>query len=145
MKHRVQPVGSTRGVSFVNDSKSTTEASTLQALKFCGKDIILLAGGVLKVREFNALKKVISGHVIKAIFFGSGKDELYSIFSGVIPSEKCDTLGTAFAQACLSAAPGQTVLLSPMCASFDQFKSFEERGDVFIQLALEEIKSNSPV
>lgn len=144
LKHRVQPVGSVRGVSFINDSKSTTEASTMQALKFCGKDIILLAGGVLKVREFNALRKMISGHVSKAIFFGSGKDELYSIFSDVVPSEKCETLANAFEQACLTAGAGQTVLLSPMCASFDQFKSFEERGDVFIELALEEIKSHSP-
>lgn len=137
LKHRIQTIATFNDIRFVNDSKSTTEASTIQALQACGKEVILLAGGVMKVTHFDALERIIDSHVTQLIVFGSGAEALYKIFSDKVVTSRKSTLREAFMEACRVARAGQTILLSPMCASFDQFKSFEERGDLFIQIVQE--------
>ena len=111
--------------------------ATIAALKGLGsserKSLILLAGGQSKDQDFNDLQRVASQFVKQAYVFGEDGAEIDSILSPVCRSVVVDSLPEAVGQAASQASVGDTVLLSPACASFDMFSGFEERGRCFQQ------------
>lgn len=129
VKHRIQFVREVNGVSYYNDSKGTNPDSTVVALKAFQQPIILLAGGYDKKTGFQAIKPYLP-RLKKMIVYGETKDQLKAICPSAIVVEN---LSAALKQAHALAKAGDVVLLSPMCASWDQYPNFEVRGDEFIR------------
>lgn len=136
LEHRCQLVRVLDGVSFYNDSKATNVASAEAAIEgLCDRHkegIILLAGGIGKGQDFSPLKPYIGKQVTKAFCFGRDADKILAL-----DSERCVgvlNMRQAIRMAFEVAKPGQAILLSPACSSFDQFKGFDERGRVFANI-----------
>ncbi|MCM8791613.1 MAG: UDP-N-acetylmuramoyl-L-alanine--D-glutamate ligase [Candidatus Omnitrophica bacterium] len=134
IEHRLEYVTGFKGVNFINDSKATNVESTLWALKNIEGPIILIAGGRNKGLSFDKVKPAIKSKVKLMVLIGEAKDVLKKEFSGVVNTEEASLLEEAVNIAFNSACRGDTILLSPMCASFDMFKNYEERGNVFKQI-----------
>lgn len=132
LRHRLTLVGEKSGVQFFNDSKSTTVASTLRALETVPEPIFLIAGGRAKNEDFRTFAKSPLLKKVKRMFLiGESRDKILAAVSGKVPTFLAGTLEEAVTQAFQEAHPGETVLLSPMCASFDMFRDFEARGEYF--------------
>lgn len=136
LPHRCQLVKVLNDVSYYNDSKATNVASTeaaIAGLRDLHKNgIILLAGGLGKGQDFTPLKKYLGKEISKVFCFGKDKQQILDL-----SSEYCinvETMQEALDRSKEIARSGQAVLLSPACASFDQFKGFEHRGQVFVEL-----------
>ncbi len=129
LPHRSQRVGERNGVVFVNDSKATNTDSAAQALRAFGR-IRWIVGGQVKEGGLGALAPDL-GAVIKAYVIGRSAEET-ALSLGDLPSEVCVTMAAAVARAAAEAEPGDTVLLAPAAASFDQYDNFERRGEDFI-------------
>jgi UDP-N-acetylmuramoylalanine--D-glutamate ligase len=134
LPHRLQNAGDLDGVSYVNDSKATNLAATAAALTACGKHIHLIAGGLPKESDYTFIKEILAERVRRIYVIGQASQAMYEAWNGVCPCIECGTLEKAFSTAKNAAKPGEIVLLSPGCASFDQFRSFEERGERFMAL-----------
>lgn len=136
LPHRQQIVGSRRGVKFVNDSKATNAQAALQALN-CYSGIHWIAGGRAKDDGLDVLSASF-GRIAKAYLIGEAQDKFAAELAGKVETSLCGDLETAVGQAAHDAAesgnPESVVLLSPAAASFDQFASFEARGDAFAAL-----------
>lgn len=131
--HRLEPVAERDGVLFVNDSKATNVAAALRAVAAYDRPLLLIAGGRAKGESFEPLAAAARGRVDRAFLIGEAAPELAEAL-GDVPHETSGDLGTAVAAAAAAARPGDVVLLSPACASYDQFRDFEERGDEFRRL-----------
>jgi UDP-N-acetylmuramoylalanine--D-glutamate ligase len=131
--HRLEPVAERDGVLFVNDSKATNVAAALRAVAAYDRPLLLIAGGRAKGESFEPLAAAARGRVEHAYLIGEAAPELAEAL-GDLPHETSGDLGTAVAAAAAAARPGDVVLLSPACASYDQFRDFEERGDEFRRL-----------
>ena len=131
LKHRAQILGNKKGVLFVNDSKATNDTSAAKSLKTF-ENIRWIVGGQSKEHGIESLLP-IEANIRQIYLIGSSQDS-FSASLGKIPHKKCDTLENAMKIAYGDALSGDTILLAPACASFDQFDSFEERGDKFIEL-----------
>jgi UDP-N-acetylmuramoylalanine--D-glutamate ligase len=129
LPHRSQIVGSKDGVTFVNDSKATNVDSAAKALQ-AFKRIRWIAGGLGKDGGITALAPHL-GTVAKAYLIGHSARE-FALQLGDTPHEVCDTMAKAVKLAAHEAEDGDTVLLAPAAASFDQFPDFEKRGEAFI-------------
>jgi len=129
LAHRSQTVATRGGVTFVNDSKATNTDSAAQALR-AFRRIRWIAGGLGKDGGIAALSDEL-GHVVKAYLIGHSARE-FALQLGDVPHVICETLARAVAMAAAEADPGDTVLLAPAAASFDQFPDFEKRGEAFI-------------
>jgi UDP-N-acetylmuramoylalanine--D-glutamate ligase len=129
LPHRMERVATRNGVLFVNDSKATNPTSTAPALSAFGR-IHWIVGGLAKTDDLDACRPGF-GHVVKAYTIGEAGERFAALLSGDMPVERSGTLEAAVRSAAAQAAPGDTVLLSPACASFDQFKDFEARGRAF--------------
>ena len=140
LPHRLQRVGKIGGVTYVNDSKATNLAAMAVGLKACGKNIHLIAGGVPKESDYTFIKEILAERVRSIYLVGQVSRAMYQAWSGVCLCVECGTLETAFNAAKNAAKPGGTILLSPGCASFDQFRSFEERGERFMALFQESVQ-----
>lgn len=128
LPHRSQIVGERDGVRYVNDSKATNADSAAKALQAFDR-IRWIAGGLGKEGGIAALQPVL-GSVVKAYLIGhSARD--FALQIGQTPHEICETMAHAVARAAAEAQPGDTVLLAPAAASFDQYPNFEKRGDDF--------------
>ncbi len=136
--HRLEVVGSVNGITFVNDSKATNPSAAIAALRAYSDNVILIAGGSAKDTSFDGLARAARGTVRTAHLIGQTAPELAAALGneGVTCVSEPD-LATAVAAAFADARPGDVVLLSPACASFDQFTSYEHRGDVFRACARE--------
>jgi UDP-N-acetylmuramoylalanine--D-glutamate ligase len=135
VEHRIEEVAQFENLNWVNDSKATNVDSTIQALKcFPEKNVILLAGGKTKTEEFSQIDEYVSKHLCQLIVYGEDAWIFSKWFTGKIPVTQVSTLSDAVDFAYKVSIPGNTILLSPMCASFDQFKDFEERGHVYKKL-----------
>ncbi len=134
LPHRVQQVGEIGGVAYVNDSKATNLAAMAVGLEACGKNIHLIAGGVPKESDYTFIKEILAERVRRIYLVGQVSRAMYQAWNGVCLCVECGTLETAFNTAQSAAKSGETILLSPGCASFDQFHSFEERGACFMAL-----------
>lgn len=134
LPHRLQRVGEISGVAYVNDSKATNLAAMAVGLEACGKNVHLIAGGVPKESDYTFIKEILAQRVRRIYLIGQVSRAMYQAWNGVCSCVECGTLETAFNTAQNAAEPGETILLSPGCASFDQFRGFEERGECFMAL-----------
>jgi UDP-N-acetylmuramoylalanine--D-glutamate ligase len=136
LPHRMQPVGEFGGVRFVNDSKATNlDAVRVGLSGFPGRCVVLL-GGQAKGAGFAGLAEVLAAH--RVVTFGASGDAIAEELegAGLVPV-RARCLADGVSAACLLAEPGQTVLLCPGCASFDEFRDFEHRGAAFARLVEE--------
>ncbi|MCR4295745.1 MAG: UDP-N-acetylmuramoyl-L-alanine--D-glutamate ligase, partial [Elusimicrobia bacterium] len=134
VEHRLETCGSVRGIACVNDSKATNVDSAVVALKAHepgGKRLLLIIGGLHKGFPYAPLKPWIERTVKGILTIGSASRRIEEDLSGLAPIFPCGTLETAVATGLQIGEKGDTLLLSPACASFDQFKDFEERGRRF--------------
>jgi UDP-N-acetylmuramoylalanine--D-glutamate ligase len=132
LPHRMERVRQRDGVSFVNDSKATNSTATAPALA-AFKSIRWILGGQAKTDNLDECAPHF-GHVRSAYAIGEAAELFERLLSPHIPVKNCGKLDAAVREAARDAEPGDTVLLSPACASFDQFRDFEERGDQFREL-----------
>ncbi len=129
LPHRMELVGTRGGVRFVNDSKATNPESVAPALAAFER-IHWILGGKAKSDDLEACRPGF-GHVTRAYTIGDVGERFAEVLAPDLPVEVSGTLAAAVASAAGNAQPGETVLLSPACASFDQFRDFEDRGDQF--------------
>lgn len=132
LPHRCQWVAEKRGVNWYNDSKGTNVGATLAALLGMPGPIVLLAGGLAKGGNFAPLKPVLAGKGRALVLFGQDAALIEEAVSGSVPVHHATDMAQAVDQAATAAQPGDTVLLSPGCASFDMFSGYEQRGDSFV-------------
>ncbi|MFL5960085.1 MAG: Mur ligase family protein [Gaiellaceae bacterium] len=136
--HRLELVRELRGVRWVNDSKATNTAAARRGVAAYDAPLRLILGGSLKGEDFAPFARDLPVNVRSLYLVGEASDELAAAFDAAGRSYlRADDLPTAVASAAADAAPGDVVLLSPACASFDQFANFEERGDAFRRLVQE--------
>ena len=136
--HRLEEVGRAGGVLYVDDSKATNVASAIVGLRSFPGGVHAILGGRGKGEEYAALAVALAAHGRAAYLIGEEAPRLADALAGVVPVHGCGTLDRAVAAARAAARPGDVVLLSPACASFDQYRSFEERGDHFKALVAEQ-------
>jgi UDP-N-acetylmuramoylalanine--D-glutamate ligase len=135
LPHRTRQVAEVRGVRFIDDSKATTLAAMAAGIRMTGGPIRLIAGGRLKEHRLDGVKKVLVSHVRAIYLIGESRSAMARAWGEVLACRDCGTLREAVLQAWGDSQPGEAILLSPGCASFDQFRSFEERGDQFGAIA----------
>jgi UDP-N-acetylmuramoylalanine--D-glutamate ligase len=134
VEHRLEPAGSVNGVRFVNDSKATNVDSVMKALESFEEPVHLILGGRDKAGDFAALKPLLKARVKAVYSIGEAAATIARQLDGCVPLHDCKDLENAMRQAYGAAKPGEWVLLSPGCASFDQFNDYEHRGRVFKDL-----------
>ncbi len=131
LRHRMESLGAVGGVEFVNDSKATNVEAVLSALASFTRPVILIAGGLGKGLDFSSLADASRGVVKRAVLIGESGEKIGRALEAVADIEVAESMRDAVRRAHRAALPGETVLLSPACASFDMFRNFEDRGDVF--------------
>lgn len=134
VKHRIQLIGEVNGVEYIDDSKATNVDATLRAVESIVKPTILLLGGKDKGYDYTPLfNKLIDSRVTHSVIYGENRIKLMNsaIKSGYYSFSLCNDFGTAVRIATYLAKVGQSVLLSPASASFDEFANFEDRGEKF--------------
>ena len=129
----MQPVAKINGVSFINDSKATNLAGMCAALRMTSGRIHLIAGGRAKESDLSFVKDLLVQQVSQLYLIGEASSAMQSAWGDDVSCFFCETLEKAVLMAGKSAMPGETVLLSPACTSFDQFRSFAERGEAFVR------------
>ncbi len=135
LPHRMQRVDEIGEVLYVNDSKGTTVAATQVALAGLGRPVVLIAGGDGKGQDFAALRAAVDAHCRAVYLIGRDAPLIAAALHGSPAAvESCGTLDTAVERAVAAARPGDAVVLSPACASLDQFTNYVERGERFIEL-----------
>jgi UDP-N-acetylmuramoylalanine--D-glutamate ligase len=137
LPHRAQWVADVGGVSYINDSKGTNVGATLAAVRGTQAPVVLIAGGEGKNQDFAPLTQAFRGKLRHALLIGRAADALAEALEGVCAVERCATLEEAVRAAARAAQPGDAVLLSPACASFDMFTDYAQRGAVFEQAVRE--------
>jgi UDP-N-acetylmuramoylalanine--D-glutamate ligase len=133
VEHRTEYVATISQVEYYNDSKATNAEAALRAIRSFPKDIVWIAGGLDRGDDFHTMEDDIRTHVKAAILLGQSADKLEIACrkSGITDVKRVSTIDEAVAKAHKIAVAGDTVLLSPACASWDMFHSFEERGRMF--------------
>jgi len=134
VEHRLEFVRQLNGVDFYNDSKATSVDATLKALDAFPGGVWIILGGKDKGLDYAALRGPLAGKARAALLIGAAAGKIAEQIAGAVPLVDAKTLDAAVRHAFADAAPGDTVLLAPACASFDQFKSYEHRGEVFKQI-----------
>jgi UDP-N-acetylmuramoylalanine--D-glutamate ligase len=132
--HRLEEVAERNGVLFVNDSKATNVASALVGIEAFDGGVHLIAGGSLKGGGFGGLRPAVQSRCRACYLIGEAAEQPEMDLKDTVPLHRSGDLEHAVQAAAQVAEPGDTVLLSPACASYDQFKNFEERGDRFREL-----------
>lgn len=131
LPHRMELVAKKRGVCYFDDSKGTNVGAVVQSLASCAGPVILLAGGVDKGGDYGPLQAQVQAKVKKLIVFGQARNVIRAALGDATTTLVVDTLAEAVQAAAATARAGDTVLLSPACASFDQFRDYTHRGQVF--------------
>ena len=138
IEHRLESVAVISGISFINDSKATNVNSTWYALESMTSKVILILGGVDKGNDYNMLRDLVKQKVKAIVCLGKDNHRIHEAFSDIIEvivnthsAQEAATMGYHLAE------KGDTVLLSPACASFDLFKNYEDRGNQFKQAVKE--------
>jgi UDP-N-acetylmuramoylalanine--D-glutamate ligase len=136
LAHRTELVAESGGVKWIDDSKGTNVDATAKSLEDRAPgSVILILGGRDKHGDFAALRTPVGRAAARILTIGEAAPVVERALAGAAPIERCATMDRAVARAAELARPGQTVLLSPACASFDQYPNFEERGRHFAELA----------
>lgn len=131
VKHRLEFVRNFRGVDFYNDSKATNLDSLEKALESFTRPLILICGGKHKGDDYTRIRNLVSDRVKHLVFIGEAAPLMEQAWKGLVPGSRAGSIQEAVEQAFGYAAPGDLVLLSPGCSSFDAFRDFEERGNVY--------------
>jgi UDP-N-acetylmuramoylalanine--D-glutamate ligase len=131
LPHRIEFAGEKNSIRFYDDSKGTNVDSVVRALETFNKPVILLLGGRDKDGDFETLKPMLAAKAKKVILFGEARERIASLIGNNKPVMKTTKLREAVEQAYKEARPGDVVLLSPGCASFDEFANYKERGNFF--------------
>jgi UDP-N-acetylmuramoylalanine--D-glutamate ligase len=137
LPHRSQWVREVAGVTYIDDSKGTNVGATLAAVAGLPGPLVMIAGGEGKNQDFAPLAAAFRSKVRHAVLIGRDAPLLERALAGVCPLETCTTLPAAVGAAARAARPGDTVLLSPACASLDMFRDYSHRGAVFAQAVQE--------
>jgi len=133
LPHRTARVAEICGVLYVDDSKATSCAAMMAALRMADRPVRLIAGGRPKEPSFAAARGLLATRVRAAYVIGEAADLLASEWQDVVSCYRCGRLEVALDRATNDAVEGEMILLSPGCTSFDQYRSFEERGEAFEQ------------
>ncbi len=131
VEHRLEPVGQFEGVSYYNDSKATTVASLGYALQSFPEKIVLIAGGKDKGGDFAELNPLLKEHARAAVVIGQAAPKMQQAWNAAVPVYPESSLLQAVKKAAALAQPGDVVVLSPACSSFDMFRDYEDRGRQF--------------
>jgi UDP-N-acetylmuramoylalanine--D-glutamate ligase len=131
LPHRLERIATLNGVEWYDDSKGTNVGATAAALSGLGKTSVLIAGGEGKGQDFSALRMPVKKFASRVLLIGRDAPLIEKALSG-LPIERCATLENAVRRAAQIARPGEAVLLSPACASFDMFRDYKHRGDAFV-------------
>ena len=131
LEHRMEMVSTIRGVEFINDSKATNVNSTWFALESITKPVVLILGGVDKGNDYSLIKELVQDKVKAIVCMGTDNSKIHEAFKGMIRIVDTGSAAEAVQASFALAAPGDVVLLSPACASFDLFKNYEDRGRQF--------------
>jgi len=131
LPHRAQWVADVDGVRFVNDSKGTNVGATLAAVSGMRGPLVLIAGGDGKNQDFGELREAFRGKVRHVVLIGRDAPRLAATLDGVCPTERAADMPSAVRAARAAAQAGDTVLLSPACASLDMFRDYAHRGEEF--------------
>jgi len=134
VEHRLEFVQDIAGVAYYNDSKATSVDATLKAMQAFPGGLWIILGGKDKDSDYTLLRSPLRAKAKAALLIGSAAGKIASQIAGATEVLQCGTLAAALQQAYRVASPGDTVLLAPACASFDQFENFEQRGRVFKEL-----------
>jgi UDP-N-acetylmuramoylalanine--D-glutamate ligase len=144
VSHRLEFVAEINGVKYINDSKGTNPDASIKALEACNEPVVLIAGGKNKGSDFGAFAGVIKDRARALVVLGQSA----GLIAEAARARGCENIQEAsdFKEAVIlahrTARPGEVVLLSPACASWDMFKSFEERGDLFKEIVINLAKSS---
>jgi UDP-N-acetylmuramoylalanine--D-glutamate ligase len=140
VEHRLECVTTIKGVTYLNDSSSTNPLSTIRAMAVVANPTILLLGGSEKGANYSELARVAAHKAKRTILYGATRNRIAQAFHEVenyaFLVEEGD-LRAVLERARSLASPGDVVLFSPACASFDMFRDFEHRGEIFRELVLE--------
>ena len=131
LPHRTALVAQIDGVNYVDDSKATNLAAMCAAVRMCSGRVHLIAGGRAKEKDFSLAKDLLAQRVERLYLIGESSGAMQDAWGDVVRCVSCGTLEQAVKAARQQAKAGETVLLSPACTSFDQFRDFNERGDCF--------------
>lgn len=139
LAHRSEWVAEQNGVRWFNDSKATNVGATVAALQGMPGPLILIAGGDGKAADFSELHNVIANKTRDVILLGRDADRIEKVINGVVPVHRATDMQDAVRIAKQITKPGDSVLLSPACASFDMYKNYMERGEDFVQAVKQEV------
>ncbi len=131
LEHRMEVVATVRGVEFINDSKATNVNSTWYALESMTRQTILILGGIDKGNDYSLIKELVRDKVRAIVCMGVGNSKIHEAFGGEAKIFDTGSAEQAVQTAYRLASPGDVVLLSPACASFDLFNNYEDRGKQF--------------
>jgi UDP-N-acetylmuramoylalanine--D-glutamate ligase len=134
VEHRLEFVRKVGGIDFYNDSKATSVDATIKALNAFEGSLWVILGGKDKGLDYSVLREPLAARAHAALLIGAAAGKIAGQLQGAVPLVDLKTLDAAVAYAFERGGPGDTVLLAPACASFDQFRSFEHRGEVFKQI-----------
>ena len=134
LEHRMEFVRELEGIQFINDSKGTNVGAVIKSLEGFNRPVILIGGGRDKNSDFSILRPIIKDKVKLLILLGEAKEKIRKAINGIVPVIMVNSMQEAVHEAYRHALPGEIVLLSPGCASFDMFANFEERGKVFKEI-----------
>lgn len=136
IEHRMEFVVSIRGVEYINDSKATNLNSVWYALETMTKPVVLILGGVDKGNDYREIEELVRQKVKSIICLGMENAAIVQAFGDIVPITETQSMDDAVRVAYDTAVPGDCVLLSPACASFDLFKNYEDRGEQFKEAVL---------
>ncbi len=142
LPHRCEKVGVIDGVTFINDSKATNIDALEKALLAMTAPVVLIAGGKDKGLDFSGLRELLQEKVEDVVLIGQMTEKLFATWHSVVPCVKAESLADAVHQSRQLARPGDVVLFSPGCSSFDMFRDYEDRGDQFRALIQARAKSS---
>ena len=137
LPHRAQVVCEADGVRYVDDSKATNLSALAASVRMQDRPVWLIAGGRPKEKDFSAATETLRARARGVFLIGEAAEAMEAAWGGAVACERCGTLERAVAAARRSARAGEVVLLAPACTSYDQFRSYAERGDAFRKWALE--------
>ncbi|MCE0522734.1 MAG: UDP-N-acetylmuramoyl-L-alanine--D-glutamate ligase [Methylacidiphilales bacterium] len=140
LPHRCEKVAVIDGVTFINDSKATNIDALEKALQAMRSPVVLMAGGKDKGLDFSGLRPLLREKVKVIVLIGQMTEKLFAAWNSAVPCVKAASLADAAEQARQLAVPGDVVLFSPGCSSFDMFRDFEDRGDQFRALVQARLK-----
>ena len=140
LEHRLEYVAQINNIRFINDSKATLAESTMWAIRSIASPIILIAGGRDKRVEYQRILEAARNKVKEVILIGEAKEKIRDALEGFLKTDEAATLDEAVRKAYAHASAGDTVVLSPMCSSFDMFENYEERGRAFKHAVFDLVK-----